>query len=223
MKNKKLAKIFTVAMALVLVAACSVGATLAYLTAKADTVTNTFVAGKIIIDEDDFVLQEHQAVAALDQDQKPKGTGFYALNSTLVQTNEYVVVPGVDLPKDPFVKVTPAANAYVYIAVSSTLPEGMSYKIDGTQWTELKNGDEQVKNAQGDLIYTAKAGVLAPAVTQTLNILDGKTVTVTGQFNPSKLEVSPETAKKALTFNAYLVQAGSFENALAAWQGANFQ
>lgn len=54
-------KTLTVAIALVLVVALAVGATYAYLTAKTETVTNTFTVGKTIDDpETNFILKEHK-------------------------------------------------------------------------------------------------------------------------------------------------------------------
>lgn len=56
-KMKK--KTLTIAIALVLVVALAVGATWALLTHTTDTVTNTFVVGKLIDGNTTFSLKEH--------------------------------------------------------------------------------------------------------------------------------------------------------------------
>ena len=52
-------KTLTVAIALVLVVALAVGATYAYLTAKTETVTNTFTVGKTIDDPETGTIIAH--------------------------------------------------------------------------------------------------------------------------------------------------------------------
>ena len=82
-------KAFSLALAVLLVLGCSVGATLAYLTATTETVTNTFTVGKV-----DITLQEHK----YDESSNSLGTDT-------VQSNTYKLIPGKHMPKDPFVTV----------------------------------------------------------------------------------------------------------------------
>lgn len=72
-------RMFIAMLALVLVIGCAVGGTIAWLTAQTDPVVNTFTYGDINID-----LKET--------------TG-----------NDYKIIPGVDIEKDP--KVTVKANS----------------------------------------------------------------------------------------------------------------
>lgn len=86
-----------IALAIVLVIAMSVTGTLAYLTANTGAVTNTFTVGKVFDEEDsdthkNFELLEHGITG------KP---GEYTLTAEEVSGNEYTVMPGVNIPKDP--------------------------------------------------------------------------------------------------------------------------
>lgn len=114
MKNGKFAarrssgtkKVLTVTLAVLLLIGCSVGATLAWLTAKTDTVTNTFTVGKVNI-----TLQEHGYVEASN-----------SLNTTKpVNRNTYKLIPGKNMPKDPFVTVASGSEkCWVFVCVKET-------------------------------------------------------------------------------------------------------
>ena len=83
-------------------------------------------------------LQEHQAV----KDEK----GQYDLNGTLVQSNAYTtVLPGLDIPKDPYVTVTEKSPipAYLFVEVWDNIPTTtvgseskklMTYTVDTNNW-----------------------------------------------------------------------------------------
>ena len=131
-------KTLTIAIALVLVVALAVGATWALLTHTTDTVTNTFVVGKLIDGNTTFSLKEH----AIDTQDV---TGKYVLktgnaDSDYTTRNTYgAVVPGVNIPKDPTVKVEKlAGDAYLYVVVDDQLGTGLSYNV-ADKWTELAN------------------------------------------------------------------------------------
>ena len=93
-------KTLTIAIALVLVVALAVGATWALLTHSTETVTNTFVVGKLIDNDTTFTLKEH----VIDSQD---ATGRYVLKtgdteSDYTTKNTYgAVVPGVNIPKAP--------------------------------------------------------------------------------------------------------------------------
>lgn len=113
MKNGKFAarrasgskKVFAVILATLLLIGCSVGATLAWLTATTNKVENTFTVGKVVID-----LKEHQYVEASN-----------SLNTTPVTGNSYKLIPGKDMPKDPFVTVKANSEpCWVFVRVDET-------------------------------------------------------------------------------------------------------
>ena len=200
MKTAKKAMLLTVC-ALVLVAATVMG-TMAFLTDK-DAVTNTFIAGKLVEKDEDFVLDESEYKRNAD-------TGAYVATGDRTQANEYTVVPGKNLPKDPQVSVKVKENAYLYLEVVNTLPAGMTFEIDGTKWVPLqdKGGHDVVKG--NNKIYVPVTGMLKPSESATvIQILKDNVVKVTDSFDPSTLTVSPEGVKNTLAFNAYLIQATS--------------
>ena len=202
--KSRLSKGMLLMLALVLVVGVSVGGTLAWLTAKSDKVENTFTSAALFeTPETDFTLWEHEAK---DEDED----GRYVLNETEVQANEYDILPGVAIPKDPTVDIVGLQeHAYLYITVEGTLPTGMTYEIDPDNWDELPGYD-------GVYVYCgeyAPDNVIKPSVndTFTVNILKDKEITVAGDFAGSN-------GASTLSFMAYMVQAtGNGENAAAAW------
>lgn len=116
MKNRKTRSamrrmLFTLALVLV-VAVASVGGTIAWLTDKTDTVTNTFTVGDINI----------------------------TLTETTGET--YKVIPGKDITKDPKVTVLKGSEAcwlFVKVEKNNNWNDKLSFVIaDG--WTELTAG-----------------------------------------------------------------------------------
>lgn len=103
-------KTFVMALALVLVFAVAVGGVVAWLTAKTDSVTNTFTVGDINI----------------------------ALTETT--GNSYKMVPGNIIAKDPKVTVAANSEAcWLFVKVEkSNFPDFLTYDMaDG--WTQLPN------------------------------------------------------------------------------------
>lgn len=199
-------KTLTIAIALVLVVALAVGATWAYLTATTGPVKNTFVAGGAV-KQSDLELFEHVA--------NKKTDGSYTLGSDTTTNNEYTVMPGVNLPKDPTVKVT-AANGPYYLFVKVT--EGANfnknifgYSIDDAAWKQLKDADG--KDVAGVYVYTTdktNAAILTGAVTA--NVLKDKVVTVADADSITLAE-----ADCTLTFQAYACQSAGFKTAAEAF------
>ena len=138
-------KTLTIAIALVLVVALAVGATYAYLTAQTKAVTNTFTAGGAV-KQSDLELFEHVA--------NKKADGSYTLDTSKKAIagengvyNSYTVMPGVNLPKDPTVKVT-AANGPYYLFVEVT---------KGTGFDEVTVGEGDAAKTGKPLDYTIAA------------------------------------------------------------------
>lgn len=103
-----------------------------YIYSEELTSTVTFSASLA----ESLLLQEHEAVRQAD--------GSYKLNTSLLPTdtkkgNTYELLPGLDVPKDPFVTVvnkTPI-GAYLFIEVQSTLNDAIYFEIDDTKWKKL--------------------------------------------------------------------------------------
>lgn len=96
MKNSKLRRALLLLASAVLLVSLSVGATLAYLTSTTDTVVNTFTVGNVNIKLDeaqvDYVEAENKYVEKTDGSRTEVG-------------NQYKILPGVVIAKDPTVTV----------------------------------------------------------------------------------------------------------------------
>lgn len=205
-------KTLTIAIALVLVVALAVGATYAYLTAKTEVVTNTFVVGKVIDPGDEknpnFVLDESKAFRNTD--------GTYRLETDQrVKANDYTVVPGVNLPKDPTVliknqdNVADGSDYYLFVKVTAgdayqAGKDGtklLSYTVDTAKWLKLDVDGEEVyvyaadgKTASVNHGNFAATGILKADA-------QGNAITVA---NADLSGLTKENS--ALTFQAYVCQ-----------------
>lgn len=220
-------KTLTIAIALVLVVALAVGATWAYLTAQTKAVTNTFTAGGAVA-ANDLTLKEHVAT--------PNTDGSYKLDNTYLDEgkgNSYVVLPGVNLPKDPTVKVT-AANGpyYLFVEVTKgtgfdevTVGEGDAAKtgkpLDYTiaaNWDELSlTGKDETREVYVYYVTGTDSSktYIQNAATNDIPVLLNDRVTV----NADNDIIATLTAKSDanLTFQAYACQAAGFKTAAEAF------
>ncbi|MBQ4628237.1 MAG: hypothetical protein IJB44_04075 [Clostridia bacterium] len=106
-------------VALVMIVGCVVGGTLAWLSAKSNTVTNTFTYGDIEINLWETDLENNKTE-----------TGVAYSN----------IVPGATVPKDPTITVIEnSENCYVYAKVTNNVVlDGktvVTCNIDGDNWT----------------------------------------------------------------------------------------
>lgn len=170
-------------VALSLVLCFAIGGTLAWLVDKSDAVVNTFTYGDINID-----LSE--------------STG-----------NEYKMIPGNDITKDP--KVTVEANSeacwlFVKVEKSATYDSYLADYTIADGWNKL-DGVDGVYYREVDA-DTAKAGT-------SYQVLEGDKVTVLDSVEKSDMEAikNGTTAKPTLTFTAYAVQKDGFDSATLAW------
>ena len=79
-----------------------------------------------------MILQEHKAVRNPD--------GSYSLTANTVNENTYILIPGVDIPKDPHIIITGKTKipAYLYIEIESSLDVPVKYTVDTSKWTLLQ-------------------------------------------------------------------------------------
>lgn len=196
-------KTLTIAIALVLVVALAVGATYAYLKSTTGTITNTFVAGKLFDQGGGIKLQE-RAVTKNDD-------GTYVIAENAAWQDEgitYVVQPGVDLPKQPAVKVSGLdTQAYLFVGVKGETTDGFTWSVDTAKWSPLMNGDTQVENG-GYKIWVLTNDVKNGSY----DILTGNTVTVGKDLDPDTLAPANN-----IEFQAYICQSAGFANATAAF------
>ncbi len=188
-----------IALAIVLVVAMSVTGTLAYLTANTGAVTNTFTVGKVFDEEDsdthkNFELLEHGITG------KP---GEYTLTAEEVSGNEYTVMPGVNIPKDPFVRVNSpvGVDVYLFVEVVDGTGEQLTVTVDSAKWTKLAG----VTGTHGGDVYTLASGRLAA----------GSTLDATYILANNEIAVANATIVNPgrVTFYGYLIQAAGFTSA----------
>ena len=200
-------KILLVGLLVVLVAAVSVGLTVAYLT-SADTVTNTFTVGDVEIALDEAAVNENgEAIPGADR----------------VKANTYKLIPGHTYVKDPTVTVKAgSAESYVRMLVTVTnssafdavLPNADLRAIfggyDDSKWTYVKN----TENADNTRTYEFRyhTTVTASADKALEPLFTG--ITVPGNVNNDQLKTL-EGAQ--IIVEAEAIQADSFDNADAAW------
>lgn len=221
-------KTLTVAIALVLVVALAVGATYAYLTAQTKAVTNTFTAGGAVA-ANDLTLKEHVAT--------PNTDGSYTLSNTNYvkegEGNSYVVLPGVNLPKDPTVTVEKSTGTY-YLFVTVEKGSGftgtnppLSYKTDSA-WKQLKiEGTTNVANKEL-YVYSVTTDGTTTYIQPQSNTAVSHAILAGIAGDPSNtIKVSDGTAAlqlgdngSELKFTAYACQSAGFANPAAAWNGA---
>lgn len=183
-------KTFVAMLALVLVIGCAVGGTVAWLTAQTDSVVNTFTYGDINID-----LKET--------------TG-----------NDYKIIPGVDIEKDPKVIVKANSEAcWLFVKVEeggTFVDNNVTYSIaDG--W--MQDNDTKIPAN----VYYRKVDAVEDDTS--FYVLKGNTeypngvVTVSEDLTKDKIKDIKD--KPTLTFTAYAVQQDGIADAAAAWAKVN--
>ena len=175
---------FIALLALVLVIGCAAGGTVAWLVSSTSAVVNTFTYGDI--------------------------------NITLGETtgNDYKIIPGVNIDKDPKVTVKKNSEAcWLFVKVEE---EGMfvankvTYSIaDG--WTK---GDGT--KIPANVYYRAVDAVTSDT---DFAVLKDNKIYVSEEL--SKSDIQSITAQPKLTFTAYAVQKDGIADADTAWTKAN--
>ena len=165
---------------------------------QTDTFSDTI---KITADIGTIVLQEHEAVRQTD--------GSYILTDTVVASNTYKLIPGLDIPKDPHVVITKPNDmpVYVYVEVVDGLDanSGISYTLAG--WTELVG----VIGPNGGKIYYYNTSIVND---QTIYILSNNKVEVSQNLDKN-------TTGLELTFYAYMYQTAAGSDAAAVYEAYN--
>ena len=167
---------------------------------------------------DDFLLQEHIANKQSD--------GSYDLGTVLLPTkdelgnitkngNAYTLLPGLDVPKDPFIKVikkTPI-EAYMYIEVVENLNSAITYTLDTAKWKPLTDtlGNQITGPNSGKVYFYTTDGTNALRIDETfpedpVYLLSGG---ANAMITVSQKLLERDTAvNDILTFYAYLYEIG---------------
>ena len=170
----------------------AIGGTLAYLMTSTTPVVNTFTVGNI-------------GTLSLTE------TGINDTN----RTKDFMVIPGVDITKDP--KVTFSGNnvaAYVFVKVDAaegwTTTDNRTYTCINKKvsWT-VDNSWTLVEGTTN--VYWQKA---TTAGLSNVSVISGNKITVANTVLQSELTAG---AVPNLTFTAYAVQKDNMADAAAAW------
>lgn len=208
MKNRRNVSNKTVAilLALVLAIGCAVGGTLAWLISQTEPVVNTFTYGDINIE-----LYEHGYNAGENKLETKKAT----------KVDNYKIIPGVDLPKDPTVEVKANSEAcWLFVKVEEENWPAFT-DADGTKKVSYSIADDWTALTGHTGVYYREVGAATAKAGESYYILKGNTTYANGVVTVSdtltKDDIKGITTKPTLTFTAYAVQKDGSTNAADAW------
>lgn len=211
----KARKILVSLAALALVAAISIGGTIAYLTST-DEVVNTFTVGNVAIKLDEA---------------KANTDGSLVPNAERVKANSYKLLPGHTYNKDPMVTVLSGSEtSYIKMTVTFSkaneldaifAPTGAELTsifngYDAANWTYKGNTKNTTDNTR-TYEFWYKEAVGAPTADVALDALFDS-ITVPGTITNEQLKT---IEGMTITVNAYAIQADGFANTEAAWAANN--
>lgn len=215
----KARKILVSLAALALVAAISIGGTLAYLTSN-DEVKNTFSVGNVGITMDEAkVNQDGEKLYVLTGDVETENYDKYVTDSTKgdiakrVKANDYKLMPGHTYTKDPIIHVdTASEDCYLFVTIKNEITA-----IEATGKTvadQMKtNGWAEVTGKTGLYVYVGK-GAVTNALP--LAVAKGTNVNVFEQIVIADSVTSVSDYQgKTIVANAYAVQKDGFEGKTA--------
>lgn len=198
-------KAMVIVSLMMVLAMAAVGGTFAWLAASTTTVQNTFTVGDIDIDLYEHLRNEDGTLKTTDAD------------ITRTGIDDYKIIPGVDLNKDPTVVVKAGSEAcWVFIKVdASNWPtnEKISYSIDTSVWKKLDGVD--------GVWYLSQDALLSDDDTDaTHNVLTGKKIYVNGSLTKSEVNAIQNSLTNNsfdLKITAYAIQKATFDTPDAAW------
>lgn len=180
-KTKLGAKTIALILVVVMIGGVTIGGTFAWLITETDPVVNTFTYGDINI-----TLTETD-------------TGDNDGNDN---TNDYIMIPGKTITKDPKVTVQAGSEEswlFVKVEKSDNFDDFMSYDIENG-WTPLT--DSEGKEITG--VYYREVTKTTDA--QKFNVIKDDNVTVSGDVTKEALNALTEETYPTLTVTAYAVQ-----------------
>lgn len=186
------------ALSLVLVAAMSIGGTVAYLTSQTGTVTNTFTVGNVAITLDEAKVTEMGAVE----------------DTTRVTENDYKLIPGHTYTKDPTIHVTAGSEkCWLFVKVVDEIAAIQDETTIAAQmatngWKQLTVDGKDVPN-----VYWHDA----------VDASEASSATDVDVFSSFKIKGNADVSTyedKTITVVGYAVQYDGFDTADAAWKAA---
>lgn len=234
MKTKVNKKTLFIVLAVVLIFSIGALGTVAYLQASVNgskALVNTFIAagGGQLVDPTDpaagtnadpSVSSIITAGFYLLESKAEYVNGNYTLSNTpntrILQNTYDKVVPGLEIPKDPklTLNIVEDVSVYVFIKITDTTSNNFTYSITG-DWTEISVSGL----GAGEKVYCYKNAVQTGAANDDLvdvGILTDNKITAASTFNDTDTG-SDGIQLGQLKFEAYVCQAGGFENAQSAF------
>lgn len=184
------------------------------------TIQGSFSDGARVAGFGTLAVREHEAVAkAVSGSVTDIGSIYYGgdyddmvyeLNKdNEVESNTYsIMMPGVDIPKDPFVRIAPGeVSCELYIEViEKDFPKGkneedlVTYEVDPDLWTKVENE----KGPNGGDLYKYNMDIYAGSESEDIYILKGNKVYVSQYYDADTANKKNE--EFSLTFNALMRQ-----------------
>ena len=198
-------KTLTMVLALVLVAAISVGATLAYLTST-DKVVNTFTVGNVAITLDEAKVDAN-------------GKALTGEAAERVKANSYKLMPGHTYTKDPIVHVSSdSEDCYLFVKVTNEIA-AIEDENSTVAAQMARNGWTLIDENNGIYVYGTNNALTK--VSKNANVPVFSTFKIAGTVTNDELKAyNGET----IVVNAYAIQADGFADKTASeiWTEANF-
>lgn len=121
---------------------------------------------------DDFKIGEHKAVRQND--------GSYILSDEEVVQNTYEVMPGVDIPKDPFITLTNKSDvpAYLYIEIADAPSETVKYELTD-EWQKIND----CKGSNGGDVYAYRQVLDNESYTGPISVLKDDLVMISEKYD----------------------------------------
>lgn len=145
-------------------------------------------------------------VAVFEHEPQRQADGTYQLVSNEVSQSEYVLMPGVDAARDPFVRIEGKSDipAYVYVEVVSTLDEKAGFTLTD-DWEKL----DGVTGQNGGEVYAFNETVYSDSKENIeLPLFEDEAVTVSHTYLVNEADDEAE-----LSFYPYMAEAGDGKTA----------
>lgn len=201
-------KALTMAAVLLLVLALGIGGTLAYLTSKTDTVTNTFTVGNVSISLTEHKFDPNNTNAPLKNDD---GNLVSVTKTDEKWGQEYKLIPGTEYYKDPTVTVKKDSEA-CYLFVKLEASNNITNYLTFTNNLNNKNEWSKLDNVANVYYRTVSSSDTAD---QSFALIKDNKVTVNTALG-SDNNAMPDTAP-TLAYTAYAIQQSGFNTASNAW------
>lgn len=195
MKTAKKAILLVLCAALLVTA--SVMGTLAYLTSKTETITNTMSVGNVKITMDEAKVDKYGVKDG----------------ETRVMVNNYKLIPGHTYIKDPIIHVAQGSEAcYLFVKISNGIAGFEKAGVTTIAKQMEANGWRPLVGETG--VYYMGVSIDAREEAQNVSIFTSFTIDANAE------KIANWSAGGTIEIIAYAVQADGFASAQAAWDAA---